>query len=466
MQAAKAIPPFAGNRKELFRGMIHDEVDKWIDELLVVFDDDWQPTLEEISELVTKTRQRFLATFVEKIVETKYADETQQEVAPCPECGKFCKARRQVRKNVETMHGTSSISRPWFYCIDCHTGFSPLDSVLELSRKEKQLDIQRRCVKLSAHLPFETASVIFEDLTGQAVSDHFIHDTFERVGEAMEIGDVIPSAEEITERINAAKSGKWRPILVVAADGAHMPTRPKARRDEKRGPGCYQEAKGFRLFLAGKDRIIPLASWHQIQNEAEFGQDLSLIAGRVPQEKVRIALIGDGAGWLWKHMQACFPKGREILDCFHCVEHVYEVAKAQYGEKSLKSLQWVEATMCRLFYAEVGHVIAGLRRMKPKNEKAAELIRKLIGYLNNNRHRIHYRSDRLGGYPIGSGAIESANKFICHTRLKRSGSWWIKENGNAMLRIRCAIYNETFDHAFDRYKEAELSRCDWPKRDR
>ncbi len=27
------------------------------------------------------------------------------------------------------------------------------------------------------------------------------------------------------------------------------------------------------------------------------------------------------------------------------------------------------------------------------------------------------RSLRLGGYPIGSGGIESANKFICHTRI-------------------------------------------------
>lgn len=53
--------------------------------------------------------------------------------------------------------------------------------------------------------------------------------------------------------------------------------------------------------------------------------------------------------------------------------------------------------------------------------------------------------DCKGGYPIGSGGIESANKFICHTRLKRSGAWWVKETGNEMLRIRCALYNGTYD---------------------
>ena len=76
--------------------------------------------------------------------------------------------------------------------------------------------------------------------------------------------------------------------------------------------------------------------------------------------------------------------------------------------------------MCRLFYAEVTNVIRGLRNMKPTNEEAAEESRRLIGCLKNNKERIHYRGDRIGGYPIGSGGIESANKFICHTRMKRS----------------------------------------------
>jgi len=242
----------------------------------------------------------------------------------------------------------------------------------------------------------------------------------------------------------------------VASDGAHLPTRPKAKRNEKRGKGQWQEAKGFRIYLLGDEHIIHIASWHQIQNEAQFGEDLALAASRVDQQSVRIALLGDGAGWLWKHMTSCFPKGREVLDYYHCAEHIHKAAKAQYGEQSEKALQWVESTICRLFYAEVSNVIRGLRRMEPKDDIAKEEIRKLIVYLTNNRQRIHYKSDRKGGYPIGSGGIESANKFICHTRMKRSGAWWVEETGNEMLRIRCAIYNGTYNKVFERYKQANL----------
>ena len=242
----------------------------------------------------------------------------------------------------------------------------------------------------------------------------------------------------------------------MASDGAHLPTRPKAGRNIKRGAGKYKEAKGFRIYLVSRKRIVHVASWHQIQNEEQFGADLALAAKRVPQDKVRIALLGDGADWLWKHMTACFPDGREVLDFYHCSEHLYEVAKVHYGEKSSEGLEWVEATLCRLFYGEVGHTIAGLRRMKPKTPQAEELIRKLIGYLNRHRKRFNYRSLRLGGFPIGSGGIESANKFICHTRMKRSGAWWVKTTGNSMLRIRCAVYNGTYDEVFRLYQDASL----------
>jgi len=61
--------------------------------------------------------------------------------------------------------------------------------------------------------------------------------------------------------------------------------------------------------------------------------------------------------------------------------------------------------------------------MKPVDAQAAEAIAKSIAYLQRHQERLDYRSARKGGYPMGSGGIESANKFICHIRLKRSGAW-------------------------------------------
>jgi hypothetical protein len=442
-----------------FRHMIHDEVDKWVDQIIdEVFEDGKEPTVMELSQLFSETKQTFFGACFQALIEQKYAGLLEQEYAPCPKCEKMCKKRRGNLKQMVTMQGPSALKRPWFYCVDCSYGFSPLDKTLEISRKKYQFDVQKKSTRTTAEVPFSGGSELFAELTDQPISDHFMHDTFERVGEHARLADVIPSREEITARCQEVNESSWRPVLVVASDGAHVPTRPKAKRNEKRGQGRWQEAKGFRIYLLGKDRIVHVASWHQIQNEEQFGEDLSFVASRIPQDDLRIGLLGDGADWLWKHMVACFPKGRQILDYFHCAEHIHKVAKLQYGEKSQKCLEWVESTITRLYYAEVDNVIWGLQRMKPRDSLTKEEIRKLIGYLQNNRERIHYRGDRIGGYPIGSGGIESANKFICHTRMKRSGAWWVKETGNEMLGIRCAIYNGTYDNVFEKYKKANLPK--------
>lgn len=201
-----------------------------------------------------------------------------------------------------------------------------------------------------------------------------------------------------------------------------------------------------------------IAGWHQIQNADEFARDLKVAAERIPLNKVRVCLLGDGASWVWRCMVESFPEGKQVLDYYHCMEHLYELADCQYGDTPDKAVSWVIGAIGNIYYGETNQVIGGLKRMKPANERAAEEIRKLIGYLKNNERRTSYGSAKKGGYPIGSGGIESANKFICHTRLKRSGAWWLKPNGNGMLRLRCALVNDTFNDAFARYVTKEQAK--------
>jgi len=274
-----------------------------------------------------------------------------------------------------------------------------------------------------------------------------------KLDEAADGVRVLPSRQRVEAIIEQAGNGRvWRPVVVVAADGAMVPTRPEAQsRREKRGRGEWKEAKGFRIYLVGQERIAQILSWHQIATEEEFGEALRFAATLIPVERVRIALLGDGAPWLWPHLQAAFPTGKEILDYYHCAERVHHVAQFQYADQNQQA-GWIEATMVRLNFGEVASVIWGLQRMAPASLEAEAEIRKLIGYLQTHAHRIHYRSFKRGQYPRGSGGIESANKFICHVRMKRSGAWWYEINGNTMLRLRCAFYNETFDEVVARYK--------------
>ena len=82
-----------------------------------------------------------------------------------------------------------------------------------------------------------------------------------------------------------------------------------------------------------------------------------------------------------------------------------------------------------------------LRRWKlPSNAplEAAEELRKLIGYFENNEHRTYYPRYRADGWDIGSGPTEAACKIIGE-RLKGSGMRWAETGATSVGALR-ALY--------------------------
>ena len=453
---ALSIPIF--DPLEEFRKVAYKAIDEWTEKFRDFFERDKPPTISEISDRFTQTRHLFLEACFEGLV-TRLAEESlKQRHAKCPKCQRPLPRKRVDKKEISTLHGSFTIERPYFYCTDCRHGFHPMDEILELVREAHQLDVQSAISPLAADLPYETAARHFSSLTGIDVSSHFSHETLNAIGEKAKIKTVIPDRAEIEKRINESSIDGKPPVMVVAVDGAHMPTRPAGKRKEKRGRGQYKEAKGFRLYLLGPDdRIVHVASWHQIKDALEFESDLAMIASRIPHNKVKMCLLADGASWIWNLFSKHFPEGTQILDYFHCSEHVHETALCQYGA-TLQGAEWAESVLARLGLDMATSVIAGLKRMKPADKEAEKAISSLITYLTNNKNRFGYRLHKGKGYAIGSGGIESSNKFICHTRIKRSGAWWLKENCNAMLRIRCAIYNGTFQRVLENYKQSKIKK--------
>jgi hypothetical protein len=450
------------------RRHLHDCFDQWLDTLEGHMKEP-KPTLEQLTRAVWERRQELTGSLTEALLEQRYRPEHEQRSAPCPQCGRPVAARAVVSRTLETLVGRVELDRPYFYCVPCGQGFFPPDATLELAAGHKQFDIQQAAAKLAAEVPYETAQELFRELTGVELSTARMHELTNAVADGVGVLDVAPSREEIAAKIAAAAEGRrWRPVVVLAIDGAEVPTRPataQARRAGRkhqrakraRWQGQWREAKGFRFYLVDDDRIVHLLSWHQVQDDEELFAALRQVkeAGLIPEGQVRLCVVADGAHWIWKGVQQLFPTAEEVLDYYHCAEHVHRLAAAQYAAQPERALEWVEATMARLFAGEVDGVLWGLQRMRPATA-AAEIV-DLSGYLHNNHDRIHYQSQRRAGYPLGSGGIESAHKFICHVRLKRSGAWWYVANSNHMLALRCAQYKGTFERVFARYRQKMLA---------
>lgn len=50
-----------------FRDVMHEELDKFLDKLTVVFEKDQRPTVADLSELLTRSRQDFLGSCLQHL---------------------------------------------------------------------------------------------------------------------------------------------------------------------------------------------------------------------------------------------------------------------------------------------------------------------------------------------------------------------------------------------------------------
>jgi hypothetical protein len=288
-----------------------------------------------------------------------------------------------------------------------------------------------------------------------------MHTFTHQVAEGLSVVEVAPSREEIERRVGQVAAGHFRrPVLVLGIDGAYVPSRPESARGRRPGQARprarrarwrheWREAREWRFYLLDGERLVHVLRWPQLQTQSDLAEALQQVteAGVIPEAHVRLCVIADGAEWTWKQVEALFPHACQVLDYDHCAEYLHKVATAQYSDP-LHALQWVEATLTRLYLEKVGQVLGGLRRMQPTSAEALQTIANCWVYLQSHRGRTHYRTLRRGGYPLGSGGMESAHKCICHVRLKRSGAWWYEERSNQMLALRCAKYNGTFPQIF------------------
>ncbi len=414
-------------------------------------------SLSDISKALFENRSEIMGQAALALIHKKFGEYFEQTHCKCPNCRTRVKAKpKKVKREVETTVGILALYRPYFYCHRCGTGFYPLDTALGLSEGKTQWDVQELEAWLSAEMPYETASETLERCAGIKRSNCHLHKVANEVADDLDILDICPEKTEIQAAIDKLANGKFRrPVLMIGIDGAHAPTRPEpSPRAEKRGKGDWKEVKGFRIYLIDNERIVHLVSWHQIKTDKELAADFQKIkqAGLIPEDQVRIGIIGAGAPWMWSGIHEIYPDAKKVLDYYHCSEYIHKLAEVQYGKNSQKAREWVEATLTRLFLNQADQVVSGMKRMKVQSEDAAKQIEKTIGYLEKRKDMVDYGALRRGGYHIGSGGIESSNKFISNVRLKRSGAWWYPTNANNMLKLRCAKYNKTFDRIMEKRK--------------
>lgn len=166
----------------------------------------------------------------------------------------------------------------------------------------------------------------------------------------------------------------------------------------------------------------------------------------------QIVSVNDGAVWIWLIVQMCWAPCVEILDWWHVVEKLWEVAATLFEQDQAAAGQWVEKQKSHLWHGRRRQLIRAIRLCCPRGQPLPEKVRLVVGYIFNHRARIRYHQFRQVGYPLGSGTVESACKLVMQERMKQAGMRWSREGAQAMLALRSVLLSERWDDVWATFR--------------
>jgi Uncharacterised protein family (UPF0236) len=346
-------------------------------------------------------------------------------------------------------YGKDSLSGQWGCPLQRHWGMSP-------HQKITPGFADKLCFTATATGSYEEAAQVAGRWMQTDVSHSTIHKLVQRLG---------TRAEEQTQERLAQLPKESQPqrqageLAVLLVDGWLVRQRgpgwgkPQTQQNRvewhelKTGVFYQQEQSGQtssgRGLLADKVTV----SW---QGEPlELGRRLNWEAMRGGLGRAKhVLFLGDGAPWIWNLQQDRWTEAIGLLDFYHASQHCWNIWRVARGEKDPRLPQWMDRRLHWLRHGQekrVGREIAGL---KPPKGEAGQPLRREQAYFANQAQRMNYQEIAQRGWPIGSGAVESACRQK-QCRFKRPGQFWTQPGLRHLLALDEARHNHHWDQLWN-----------------
>jgi hypothetical protein len=326
--------------------------------------------------------------------------------------------------------------------------FSPLDDELELLPGELTPILQKATVRLGAEMPFGRVSEFMEEILGISMSEATARRMTEEAGRAY-----LAVQDREVERLEreAPLAPQGAPTMLISLDGAMVPVEE----------GLYAEVKTLLIGVLDppiwKVRENKAGEWEPQTRELSYFSRLSdsetfTRSASLEVDRRGITMAGvlvstmDAAEWQQTYLDFYRPDTVRILDFPHAGERLHPFGSAVWGEETEEAKAWLSLSLSQLKRTGPAELLKELRMIDsvyPSDE-----LRVNLAYLETREGRMNYPEYRVKGWPIASGAMESANKTTVQARLDRSGMHWARANVNPMLTLTNALSNRRWSEAW------------------
>lgn len=152
-------------------------------------------------------------------------------------------------------------------------------------------------------------------------------------------------------------------------------------------------------------------------------------------------------------------KVHRVVDYYHASERLTVIADSlKWGKDRQARWDWL-VRVRRLLLEPGGHgrVMRSISRMVQLHgikSGQANLFKKAVNYLNNQKRYMNYFQAKSNDFPVGSGVVESACKQIVTERMKLSGMRWKRAGAQVAMTLRCILLSNIWDDVFDAMLDA------------
>jgi hypothetical protein len=164
-----------------------------------------------------------------------------------------------------------------------------------------------------------------------------------------------------------------------------------------------------------------------------------------------VCAVQDGAEWQQRFVDHHRPDAVRILDFPHAIEHLATVGRAVFGSGTAAFSEWLGCQANTFKHGNPDQVLTAVRTLDLTTAVDPDATRhqaEALAYFEKRRAQIAYADFRARGYPIGSGAVESANKLVVEARLKGSGMHWDRASVSPMVCLRNLLCSDRWADAW------------------
>ncbi len=207
---------------------------------------------------------------------------------------------------------------------------------------------------------------------------------------------------------------------------------------------------------ASKNRPKPKNKrvWASIEKDAGcvIGQMFSEADKRDPERKrQRVVLIDGNQDQIKKIESTATTLNVSIvilMDFIHVLEYLWKAAHALFESDSKEIEAWVKSAAIKLLNSQISLVTKDIRCRATKQnltEEQRKPVEQCAQYLLNNRQRLDYKTALEKGYPIATGVIEGACRYLIKDRMDITGARWSLLGAESVLKLRALRSSNDLD---------------------